>query len=194
MQAHTPDEVWIGVVSYDDEAKQWLGRTDHYLGNPPPGCLFAVGVRAFGPGLFGPTDVPVGPLLGLCLVSRPVARMLPQDGTVGEVTRLWLDPSLPYGSASRVLRHAADVARSRGMEALISYHDRSRHTGCIYRKAGFRKDGTTTPSGKGWGSRKRSDSAVSAGSTSKRRWRLDLSRCHATLAPCQPKPRPSASS
>ena len=168
------DDAWVGVVSYDNEAKRWLGRTDHYLGNPPPGCLFAVGVRALGPGLFGPTDVPVGPLLGLCLVSRPVARMLPQDGSVGEVTRLWLAPSLPYGSASRVLLHAADVARSRGMVALISYHDRSRHTGCIYRKAGFRKDWTTTPSGNGWGSRKRSESAVKAGTTSKRRWRLNL--------------------
>ena len=190
MQALHIDTAWIGVVSYDDEAKRWLGRTDHYLGNPPPGCLFAVGVRAFGPGLFGPTDVPVGPLLGLCLVSRPVARMLPQDGTVGEVTRLWLDPSLPYGSASRVLRHAADVARSRGMEALISYHDRSRHTGCIYRKAGFRKDGTTRSRVSGWSSRVGRELSAPAGHASKRRWRLDLSHCHATLDPCQPKPRP----
>ena len=167
-------DIWIGRVSYDSEAKAWLQATDHYLGNAPPGAMFAVGVRRSEPMLFDDLPVAVGPLLGLCLVSRPIARMLPQDGSIGEVTRLWLDPSLPYGTASRVLLHAADVARSRGMAALISYHDRSRHSGCIYRKAGFRKDGTTTPSGKGWGSRKRSDSAVSAGSTSKRRWRLAL--------------------
>ena len=163
--------VGFSVESYTDDIRDWLGRTDHYLDNPPIGCLYAVGVRLMVPGLFG--SVAAGPLVGLCLVGRPTARMLPQDGSVGEVTRLWLSPGLPHGTASACLRYAADVARSRGMVALISYHDRTRHTGCIYRKAGFRKDGTTRPSATGWASRDRPASA-SAGSTPKRRWRLDL--------------------
>jgi hypothetical protein len=167
-------DIWIGRVSYDSEAKAWLQATDHYLGNAPPGCLFAVGVRRCEPMLFDDLPVAVGPLLGLCLVSRPVARMLPQDGSIGEVTRLWLDPSLPYGTASRVLLHAADVARSRGMAALISYHDRSRHSGCIYRKAGFRKDGTAGGKRMGWGSRSGREQSADAGENSKRRWRLAL--------------------
>ena len=168
------ESIWIGRVSYDGDAKKWLQSTDHYLGNAPPGCLFAVGVHALRPVLFDDIPVADGPLLGLCLVSRPVARMLAQDGSVGEVTRLWLTPGLPYGTASAILREAAKIATSRGMASLISYHDRARHSGCIYRKAGFRKDGITTPSGAGWASRSRSDSAVAAGKTSKRRWLLTL--------------------
>ena len=147
-------------------------RESHYLAAPPPGCLFAVAVRELVPGLFGP--VPAGRLMGVCLVGRPVARMLPQDGTVGEVTRLVLD-GCPYGTASALLRYAAAVARERGMEALISYHDRTRHTGCIYRKAGFRKDGGHGgTSVAGWASRPGRAQGASSQSTPKRRWRLDL--------------------
>ena len=161
-------------ISYTDNVKKWLGESGHYLNNPPPGCLYAVGVYAGEPGLFGEL-VAAGPLLGLCLVSRPVARMLPQDGSIGEITRFVLLPGLPYGTASRVLRYAAEVARTRGMEALISYHDRTKHTGTIYKKAGFKKDGVTTPpKGSGWASRNRSESATSNQFTSKRRWRLTL--------------------
>lgn len=166
--------LWIGRESYDDDAKRWLGRSGHYLENPPPGCILCIVVRdGGGQNLFG-ESAPSGPRLGLCLVGRPIARMLPQDGSVGEITRMVLLPGLPHGTASAVLRHAGEVGRLRGMTSLIAYHDRTRHTGCIYRKAGFRKDGSTTPSaGLAWGSR---SGRVSADlpATSKRRWRLDL--------------------
>jgi hypothetical protein len=110
----------------------------------------------------------------MCLVGRPVARMLPQDGSVGEITRMVLLPGLPHGTASRVLVAAADYAKARGMASLIAYHDRTRHTGCIYRKAGFRKDGATSAAlGAGWGSRGGRTSAQYA-ATPKRRWRLAL--------------------
>tara|TARA_R100000700_G_scaffold37055_1_gene46891 strand:- start:43 stop:342 length:300 start_codon:yes stop_codon:yes gene_type:complete len=99
--------------------------------------------------------------------------MLPQDGSTGEVTRLYLLPGLPYGTASAVLRKAATIAKRRGMHALIAYHDRSIHSGCIYRKSGFKKDGTSCPSGKGWGSRTQRKSAQYT-TTKKRRWRLSL--------------------
>ena len=173
MTEHGSRSIWIGKVSYTAAVRRWLQNTDHYLGSAPPGCLFAVGVMQCGMGLF--EDVPVGDgvLRGLCVVGRPVARGLPQDHTVGEVVRMWLQPGLPYGTASRVLRRAADIGRARKMVALIAYHDRTRHSGCIYKKAGFRRDGVTNPSLNGWASRPgRKSGELPA--TPKRRWRLDL--------------------
>ena len=126
---------------------------------PPPAVFFAVAV------LDG------WQLRGLCLAGRPVARMLAQDGSVGEVTRMFLEPGLPHGTASAVLRFAADEARRRGMERMIAYHDRTRHTGCIYRKAGFRKDGLAGPKGGSWGTR---EGRAETQNTPKRRWVLDL--------------------
>ena len=180
MQPCSTTELYICREPYDDDTKEWLGRSGHYLKNPPPGCLFCVVVRRGAPDLFGGI-MATGPRLGLCLVGRPVARMLPQDGSVGEITRMVLLPGLPHGTASRVLVVAADHARARGMTSLIAYHDRTRHTGCIYRKAGFRKDGgTSAAAGKGWGSRGgRTSSTYEA--TPKRRWRLQLTETSAAL-------------
>ena len=165
--------LWIGVVSYDSVAKYYLRQSGHYLDNPPPGCLFAIGVMKMEPVLFDDLPVPCGPLIGLCLVGRPVARNLPQDGSVGEITRMVLDEGLPYGTASKALIAASVAAKKREMKSLISYHDRTKHTGCIYRKAGFKKDGITKPSKTGWSSRCRPKSE-GVGSTSKRRWKMEL--------------------
>jgi hypothetical protein len=164
--------LWMGVESYDDGAKAWLKRSGHYLNSPPPGCIFCVVVRRGVLDLFGET-IGEGERLGVCLVGRPITRWLPQDGSVGEVTRMVLADGLPHGTASAVLRFAGDAARRRGMVALISYHDRTRHTGCIYRKAGFRKDGKTAPPwGAGWGSR--AGRGTEAQVAPKQRWRLLL--------------------
>lgn len=127
-----------------------------------------------GAGLFDDEVVGDGQLRGICLVSRPIARKLDQDGSLGEITRLWLEPGLPYGTASRVLTTAAAIATGRGMKALISYHDRTRHSGCIYKKAGFKKAGIVNSPPQGWATRARSQSAIHAAAPSKRRWRLDL--------------------
>ena len=149
-------------------------RGSHYLAAPPPGCLVCVEVREAAVGLFG-VEVAIGPLLGVVLVGRPIARKLPQDGSMGEITRMVLLDGLPHGTASSVLRRVADICRRRGMVALIANHDRTRHTGCIYRKAGFRKDGATiAPNGKGWASRPGREQGASSQSTPKRRWRIDL--------------------
>ena len=148
----------------------WLARSSHYINNPPPGCLFAVGAKRLVPGLFG--DVGGGPLVGLCVVGRPVARQLPQDGTMGEITRFVLVPGLPHGTASALLRRAAEIAPTRGVRVLIAYHDRTRHTGCIYKKAGFRRDGVVAKRTPGWNSRPNRKSADYE-QTSKRRWRLE---------------------
>jgi len=172
MSECEPMTIIVERTSYNRAAKAWLARSGHYLDNPPPGALFAVGVYSAEPGLFG-DHVSAGGLRGLCLVGRPVARALPQDGTAAEVTRMVLEPGLPHGTASRVLRYAAAVCARRGVRVLYAYHDRSRHTGCIYRKAGFRRDGVTAPKPGGWASRPgRASGAYEA--TGKRRWRLDV--------------------
>ena len=168
------NRVWCGFVidpePYCDEHRAML-TDSHYLALPPPGCLYALAVRPESPGLFGP--VGVGQLRGVCLVGRPVARLLPQDGTVGEVTRMVLSDGLPYATASCVLRRAADVGRARGMRSLIAYHDRTRHTGCIYRKAGFRKDGKSEGR-QSWGNRPGREQSARVARNPKRRWRLEL--------------------
>jgi GNAT superfamily N-acetyltransferase len=168
-------DLWIGFVRYDARAKAYLRASDHYLQNPPPGALFAIGVERLGLALFA--DVPVGDrtLVGLCVVGRPEARGLPQDGSTGEITRLHLAEGLPHGLASQVLGEAVDEARRRGMSSLIAYHDRTRHSGCVYRKAGFRKDGSTRArTSGGWSSRPCRERSAAAGLTPKRRWRLDV--------------------
>ena len=164
----------ITRVSYTADLRVWMNDHGHYLNNAPPGALFAVGVYAAVPGLFPGYTMPSGPIQGLCIVGRPVARMLAQDGTVGEITRLYLVKGLPKGTASTVLQYAADLARSRGMVALISYHDTEKHTGMIYQLARFRKDGITTPHLEGWASRPDRDQSATAGQSIKQRWRLTL--------------------
>lgn len=159
------------VESYTANLRAWLGMTDHYLGNPPPCAYFAVAVRLMVPGLFGP--VAGGELVGLLVIGRPVARGLPQDGSAAEVVRMWLAPGLPRGTASEALGVAAAACKERGVVDLYAYHDRTRHTGCCYRKAGFRKDGVTRPNPNGWASRPGRVSGALPG-TSKRRWRMDL--------------------
>lgn len=173
--------IWLGPEPYTEPTKRWLDRSDHYLGNAVPGAFFALVVRPLRAGLFG--DVPdETQLRGVCTVGRPEAPGLPQDGSMGEVTRMFLAPGLPYGMASRVLAAAAELRR-RGARWLIAYHDRKRHSGCIYRKAGFRRwpvKGTHTSSA-GWGSREGRVSA-SYEATPKRRWRLDLATLPAEAA------------
>lgn len=164
-------------ISYDGGAKKWLARSGHYLDNPPPGALAAVAVRQICTGLAG-IEIATGPILGMVVLGRPTARMLPQDGSMVEIKRMVLVPGLPHGTASAVLRASAIVARAHGARIMISYHDRTRHTGCIYRKAGFRKDGKTVvrEGQKGWSTRVGSavSGAMGHGDTPKQRWRLDL--------------------
>lgn len=137
-----------------------------------------MGLERLTRGLFG--DVPDGRLVGLAVIGRPIARMLPQDGTWGELLRFVLEPDLPRCTASHLLRVAveafATAARQSVSQVLITYHDRSRHTGCIYRKAGFRKNGVSRAGTRrgSWGTRPDRDQAVSSEETSKRRWRIDL--------------------
>ena len=165
--------VRVGFViePYTDKIRALLNASDHYLQNATPGALFVVCVRDMIPALFG--EAPGGTWRGVCVVGRPTAPALPQDGSWGEVTRLWLAPSCPHGTASAVLRRAFEHAAARGIETVIAYHDRTRHTGCVYRKAGMRKDIASNHSGTGWASRPGRTSG-DLPNTPKRRWRIDL--------------------
>lgn len=162
--------VAICVEPYTEATRTWLDRSDHYLKNASPGGFYCVTVRPLRCGLFGPvTDETT--LLGVAVFGRPVAPGLPQDGTMAEVTRMFLVPGMPYGLASEVLFRGVEAFDARCGYEVIAYHDRTRHTGCIYRKAGFVR--WTAPrrsaSSKGWGSR---EGRVSGDLelTPKRRW------------------------
>lgn len=168
---------------YDDRAKEWLARSGHYLDSPPPGALMTVSLKPLVAGLFG--DVPSGELLGMGVLGRPIARNLPQDSTWAELTRFVLVKDLPRETASHMLRVAAELWFGRPRAAVfISYHDRTRHSGCIYKKAGFRKDGVTQAGTRRgtWASRAGREQAASSEVPSKRRWRLDAADVRAGIA------------
>jgi hypothetical protein len=175
--------LWCGTRTYDDRTKEWLAKSGHYLDAPPPGALMCVSLESLTRGLFGP--VPSGELFGLALLGRPIARNLPQDGTMAELTRFVLVKGLAEQTASRVLRVAAELWSGRPLsQAIISYHDRSRHSGCIYKKAGFRKNGVTRAGTRrgSWSSRPGREQGASSEEPSKRRWRLDCADVRAGVA------------
>lgn len=171
--------LWAGRMPYTLAAREYLGRSVHYLDDPPPQALFAIAVERLVQGLFG--LVPSGQLVGLAVLERPKARALPQDGTWAEITRFVLDADeqgrtiLPHGTASRVLAVAIAACRKTRIKTLIAYHDRSRHTGCIYKKAGFKRWGVTKADPtKKWSNRPGREQSGDLPPTSKRRWRIDL--------------------
>lgn len=174
----TQHELWAGGRKYDDEAKAFLARSGHYLDDPPPGAFMAIGVERLVPGLFG--VVPSGALVGLAVLGRPIARNLDQKGAWAELTRVALVPELPHQTASHVLRVMAEVwfdwEKRPHATTILSYHDRTRHSGCIYKKAGFRKYGTTRKDGRRgtWASRPGREQSAEAEVANKRRWRLDV--------------------
>ncbi len=79
----------------------------------------AVGVERLTRGLFG--DVPDGRLVGIAVIGRPIARMLPQGGTWGEILRFVLDPDLPRFTASHVLRVTVETFASRRVASRRRY-------------------------------------------------------------------------
>lgn len=71
--------------------------------------------------------------------SRPVARLLPLDGSWLELRRLAVAPDAPRNTASRMLGWMARHFRANRPEVvrLLSYQDTAVHTGGIYRAAGW---------------------------------------------------------
>jgi len=170
-------EAFIDIGRYDSAAKAYFESSDHYIGFAPPMAFYTVVVRRSIRGLWG--QVP-GELVGLAMFGRPTSPKHPQDGSWMENTRTVLNDGLPYGTASAVLRKGWREAARRGAIVGIAYHDRTRHSGCCYRKAGMNKSGTVCPSRRGWGSRPGRRSSHQP-PTPKRRWSIDLTALGANL-------------
>ena len=136
----------------------------HHAHNPPPaGDLFRAGI------FNGPT------MVGVVMVGRPVARLLPQHEWA-EVTRLCLDRSLSdklrYKAASLAYNWAAEEAERRGRCKIITY-TLAEESGMSLRYARWTRDDHVSPGGS-WSrpSRPREDKAPT---TAKVRWYRDLS-------------------
>ena len=81
--------------------------------------------------------------------GRPVARLLPQDGSCLELRRFAIGPGAPKNTASRMLGWMArELARPGAALRLVSYQDCDTHLGTIYKAAGWVP--TAAPSGGPW--------------------------------------------
>ncbi len=81
--------------------------------------------------------------------GRPVARLLPQDGSCLELRRFAIGPGAPKNTASRMLGWMArELARPGRALRLVSYQDCDSHLGTIYKAAGWVP--TVAPSGGPW--------------------------------------------
>ncbi|HYE77956.1 MAG TPA: hypothetical protein VEI97_08225 [bacterium] len=115
-----------------------------------------------------------GVFYATALWTRPINRSLPVK-TWLELRRLAVAPDAPRNTASRMLAWMArDIARTRPeVVRLISYQDVERHTGGIYRAAGWVRGDQRAQAGKRWNHKTRSrnpDQSVSA----KVRWEKHL--------------------
>ena len=104
-------ELKLEAITFSEAKAFVTSRHEHCPG--PAGWKFGIGLNN------GPT------LIGVAMVGRPVARMLPQDGSLFEVNRLCLDRSIPdalrWNGCSMLYGWAAKEARKRGAERIITY-------------------------------------------------------------------------
>ncbi len=116
-------------------------------------------------------------LLGVVIVGRPVARMLPQDTWV-EVNRLCVRRDVPsplrWNACSQLYGWAAREARRRGFQKIITYTLEAEE-GTTLRAAGWTDEGAVGRAGKSWNtpSRPRVDKTILC---RKRRWSRILAR------------------
>ena len=81
--------------------------------------------------------------------GRPVARLLPQDGSCLELRRFAIAPAAPRFTASRMLGWMVrELARNPAITRLVSYHDQEMHPGTIYKACGWIP--TPAPTGGPW--------------------------------------------
>lgn len=80
-------------------------------------------------------------LVGICMVGRPMARML-QDGLTCEVIRLCVLDGYK-NACSMLYARAARIAKAMGYNKIITYTLITEH-GSSLRASGFKKEGTTS--------------------------------------------------
>lgn len=110
-----------------------------------------------------------GDLVGVCIVGRPVARMVNQR-YVAEVTRLCTDGT--KNACSYLYSAAARAARALGYKRIQTYTLQS-ESGTSLRATGWVCDGCVRKDGKGWNNRagRRNDQPTEP----KVRWHKELS-------------------
>lgn len=99
-------------------------RNFHRHNKPPAGGLFAVGVSSG------------SALVGVAIVSRPVARFL-DDGQTAEVVRCCVHDEAPKGACSFLYARCWQAAKALGWRKLITYTLQS-ESGASLRGAGWR--------------------------------------------------------
>lgn len=135
--------------------------TSHHRHNKAPrGARYAIEA------VFG------GAVVGVCIVGRPVARMLDDGGTV-EVLRCCVADDAPRNTASYLYGAARRVWQSWGGRKVVTYNLQS-ESGESLRGAGFVLVARVRAEPKGWGrtSRPRSVEAITA--QRKNRWQIEL--------------------
>ncbi len=133
-------------------------RTHHRHLAPPQGHKFSLGLLR--------RD---GQLVGVAIVSRPLARHL-DDGLTAEVTRLCTDATSQARSA--LLAAAWRTARAMGYQQMITY-TRAEEPGASLRAAGWHPV-ATRPARPGWDTPSRPRRSSGAGSTAWVLWRVSV--------------------
>lgn len=133
-------------------------------------------------------------LLGVCIVGRPVARMLPQDTWV-EVNRLCIRRDVPaplrWNACSQLYGWAAREAKRRGFERVITY-TLEEEEGTTLRAAGWTDEGLFGRPGRSWNTPSRPRAEGITPKVRKRRWTRLLVRQRRPQAICAAGPLPLA--
>ncbi len=133
----------LTVTRANEVVREW-----HRHNKPTQGGRFALGAELN------------GSLVAVCIVGRPIARMI-DASKIAEVTRLCSTPEAPKNACSFLYGAARRVWHTMGGQKLITYTLQS-ESGASLRAAGWVKAGTVE--GAQWGrkNRPRADQEVSA--------------------------------
>jgi hypothetical protein len=142
----TPSLQRFGKISYVEAYK--LVSAYHYLGNKRFIGQYCFGIikdyQIIGAVVYSPLSVPN---------SAQSAFGLPRGNysCFVEMSRLVLEPSLNHSNiASKFIAYSLRELKKKGIKAVISYADSSRHVGTIYQAANFNYYGLTPPATDFW--------------------------------------------
>ena len=152
------DELWNSGIFRQKDAQEFI-REHHRHNGPPAGWKWAHAIRN------GPE------VIGVVWVGRPVARQIDHT-TVVEVNRLCLnhdlDRHLTWKAASLGYNTAADTARARGFNRIITYTNADFESGISLQYARWKKDGPPSKGGS-WNRPSRQRNTTSS-TAPKQRW------------------------
>lgn len=116
-----------------------------------------------------------GRMFASAIWSKPVARLLPSDGSWLELRRLAIADEAPKNTASRMLSVMTRLIRKWHPDCvrLVSYQDTDVHTGCIYRAAGWVPVKLADPRSRPWNNAARERTEEQSRSP-KQRWEKSI--------------------